>query len=182
MRKHRIWYGAILAISIIMYIVANSRAALALVLGLFLVPVVCGIVQKIAMAKTTLMSAQGFLDLLNKLITLWNLRFGTDMICFATGNSAEIGAVCLGGIVENPENVLEDQNLVKWFLTDYKKGNAISYVTAAVMAYRTAGYPESRLTRWILRMIIMEPKLLPMESGALRKIKIMKKKSILVFP
>ena len=31
--------------------------------------------------------------------------------------------------------------MVQWFLEDYKKGNAVSYATTAVLAYRVAGYP-----------------------------------------
>ena len=51
MRKHRIWYGVILIMSVIMYIVANNRSAVALMLGLILVPVICGLVQLGAMRK-----------------------------------------------------------------------------------------------------------------------------------
>ncbi len=42
---------------------------------------------------------------------------------------------------EHPEAVPEGKNLVSWFLGDYKKGNAAYYASAAVLAYRTAGYP-----------------------------------------
>ena len=51
MRKHRIWYGVILIMSVIMYIVANNRSAVALMLGLILVPIICGLVQLGAMRK-----------------------------------------------------------------------------------------------------------------------------------
>ncbi len=43
--------------------------------------------------------------------------------------------------VEQPENVPQGEDFLQWFLEDYKKGNAVSYATAAVMAYRAAGYP-----------------------------------------
>ena len=42
---------------------------------------------------------------------------------------------------KSPDTVPEGEDLIRWFLTDYKKGNAVYYATAAVMAYRTAGYP-----------------------------------------
>lgn len=42
---------------------------------------------------------------------------------------------------EHPEAVPEGQDLVSWFLNDYKKGNAAYYASAAVLAYRAAGYP-----------------------------------------
>ena len=60
------------------------------------------IVGVVAFALTSPLSTQGFLDLLNKFITLWNLRFGTDMICFATRSSAQTGAVCLWGVIAIP--------------------------------------------------------------------------------
>lgn len=43
--------------------------------------------------------------------------------------------------VEQPETVPQGEDFLQWFLEDYKKGNAVSYATAAVMAYRAAGYP-----------------------------------------
>ena len=42
---------------------------------------------------------------------------------------------------EHPKAVPEGKNLVSWFLNDYKKGNAAYYASAAVLAYRAAGYP-----------------------------------------
>lgn len=42
---------------------------------------------------------------------------------------------------EAPENVPQKRDLATWFLEDSKEGNAVSYATAAVLAYRTAGYP-----------------------------------------
>lgn len=43
--------------------------------------------------------------------------------------------------IDSPENPAAGEDTVKWFLTDYKKGNAVYYASAAVMAYRLAGYP-----------------------------------------
>ena len=43
--------------------------------------------------------------------------------------------------VEKPENPDGQEDAIRWFLTDYKKGNAVYFASAAVMAYRTAGYP-----------------------------------------
>ena len=42
---------------------------------------------------------------------------------------------------EHPKAVPEGKDLVSWFLNDYKKGNAAYYASAAVLAYRAAGYP-----------------------------------------
>ena len=42
---------------------------------------------------------------------------------------------------EKPESVPEKQDLTTWFLETSKEGNAVSYATAAVLAYRAAGYP-----------------------------------------
>lgn len=42
---------------------------------------------------------------------------------------------------ERPRNPSGDMDVIKWFLTDYKQGNAVYYASAAVMAYRLAGYP-----------------------------------------
>lgn len=42
---------------------------------------------------------------------------------------------------EKPESVPEKQDLTTWFLETSKEGNAVSYATAAVLAYREAGYP-----------------------------------------
>lgn len=42
---------------------------------------------------------------------------------------------------ETPQDVPEGQEFITWFLNDYKSGNAVSYASAAVLAYRTAGYP-----------------------------------------
>ena len=42
---------------------------------------------------------------------------------------------------EHPRNPSNGEDTVKWFLTDYKQGNAVYYASAAVMAYRLAGYP-----------------------------------------
>ena len=43
--------------------------------------------------------------------------------------------------VEKPENPGSQKDMIRWFLTDYKKGNAVYFASAAVMAYRAAGYP-----------------------------------------
>lgn len=40
-----------------------------------------------------------------------------------------------------PKSPSNGEDAIKWFLTDYKKGNAVYYASAAVMAYRMAGYP-----------------------------------------
>lgn len=42
---------------------------------------------------------------------------------------------------KEPQASPEDTDFLQWFLKDSKEGNAIAYATAAVMAYRTAGYP-----------------------------------------
>ena len=42
---------------------------------------------------------------------------------------------------EKPQNPSDGTDTVEWFLKDYKKGNAVYYASAAVMAYRVAGYP-----------------------------------------
>lgn len=42
---------------------------------------------------------------------------------------------------EAPENLPAGEDFVRWFLEDSKRGNAVHYASAAVMAYRTAGYP-----------------------------------------
>lgn len=41
---------------------------------------------------------------------------------------------------EVPETLPAGQDFVRWFLEDSKRGNAVHYASAAVMAYRTAGY------------------------------------------
>ena len=42
---------------------------------------------------------------------------------------------------KKPQASPEDTDFLQWFLKESKEGNAIAYATAAVMAYRTAGYP-----------------------------------------
>lgn len=42
---------------------------------------------------------------------------------------------------KEPQALPEDTDFLQWFLKESKEGNAIAYATAAVMAYRTAGYP-----------------------------------------
>ena len=42
---------------------------------------------------------------------------------------------------DRPRNPSSGEDTIKWFLTDYKTGNAVYYASAAVMAYRLAGYP-----------------------------------------
>lgn len=42
---------------------------------------------------------------------------------------------------ESPQAVPAGQNFLPWLLNDYKKGNAVYYASAAVLAYREAGYP-----------------------------------------
>ena len=39
-----------------------------------------------------------------------------------------------------PQGVPEGQDFVEYFLTGQRRGNAVHYASAAVMAYRTAGY------------------------------------------
>lgn len=40
-----------------------------------------------------------------------------------------------------PQDLPKGNDELSWFLRDYQKGNAVSYATAAVFAYRAAGYP-----------------------------------------
>ena len=42
---------------------------------------------------------------------------------------------------ESPETVPSGEDYVKWFLEDQKSGNAVAFASAAVLAYREAGYP-----------------------------------------
>lgn len=42
---------------------------------------------------------------------------------------------------DKPENVPDNKDLIQWTLEDYQKGNAVSFASIAVMAYRCAGYP-----------------------------------------
>ena len=42
---------------------------------------------------------------------------------------------------ESPEAVPSGEDYVKWFLEDQKSGNAVAFASAAVLAYREAGYP-----------------------------------------
>lgn len=42
---------------------------------------------------------------------------------------------------DRPRNPSNGEDTIRWFLTDYKEGNALYYASAAVMAYRLAGYP-----------------------------------------
>ncbi len=42
---------------------------------------------------------------------------------------------------ESPQSVTSGQKFLPWLLQDYKKGNAVYFATAAVLAYRAAGYP-----------------------------------------
>lgn len=41
----------------------------------------------------------------------------------------------------NPSETNSEKDYITWLLNDKKEGNAISYATIAVMAYRSAGYP-----------------------------------------
>lgn len=40
-----------------------------------------------------------------------------------------------------PESFPSDTDFLEWFLKEKKEGNAVAFATAAVMAYRAAGYP-----------------------------------------
>jgi hypothetical protein len=42
---------------------------------------------------------------------------------------------------ETPPELPEGKDFIKWFLQESKEGNAVHYASAAVMAYRAAGYP-----------------------------------------
>ena len=42
---------------------------------------------------------------------------------------------------KQPQTSPENTDFLQWFLKKSKKGNAVAYATAAVLAYRTAGYP-----------------------------------------
>ena len=42
---------------------------------------------------------------------------------------------------EQPENAPQGKDPLLWFLTESKEGNAVYYASAAVLAYRAAGYP-----------------------------------------
>ena len=42
---------------------------------------------------------------------------------------------------KEPQASPENADFLQWFLKESKEGNAVAYATAAVMAYRTAGYP-----------------------------------------
>ena len=42
---------------------------------------------------------------------------------------------------KEPQTLPKDTDFLQWFLKESKQGNAIAYATAAVMAYRVAGYP-----------------------------------------
>lgn len=42
---------------------------------------------------------------------------------------------------KEPQASPENTDFLQWFLKESKEGNAVAYATAAVMAYRTAGYP-----------------------------------------
>lgn len=42
---------------------------------------------------------------------------------------------------ESPQAVPSDQNFLPWLFEDYKKGNAVYFASAAVLAYRMADYP-----------------------------------------
>lgn len=42
---------------------------------------------------------------------------------------------------QRPQNYQGQKDYVTWLLEDAKEGNAVSYATTAVMAYRSAGYP-----------------------------------------
>lgn len=42
---------------------------------------------------------------------------------------------------ESPTTVPSGEDYVKWFLEDQKSGNAVAFASAAVLAYREAGYP-----------------------------------------
>mgnify|MGYP000747851898 CR=1 FL=1 len=40
-----------------------------------------------------------------------------------------------------PQDMPENEDMVNWILDGQKEGNAVAFATAAVMAYRAAGYP-----------------------------------------
>ena len=42
---------------------------------------------------------------------------------------------------KEPQASPENEDFLQWFLKESKEGNAVAYATAAVMAYRVAGYP-----------------------------------------
>lgn len=42
---------------------------------------------------------------------------------------------------EIPDTMIDDKDMVSWLLDGQKEGNAVAFASAAVMAYRVAGYP-----------------------------------------
>lgn len=44
--------------------------------------------------------------------------------------------------IDKPQDIKEHQDYISWLLHDSKEGNAVSYATIAVMAYRSLGYPS----------------------------------------
>ena len=51
---------------------------------------------------------------------------------------------------ERPEDVPEGQDFVTWFLGQSREGNAVSYATAAVLAYRVLGIPARYVEGYFL--------------------------------
>lgn len=51
---------------------------------------------------------------------------------------------------ENPQRLPEGEDFIHWFLKEGKEGNAVHYASAAVMAYRAAGYPARYVEGYLL--------------------------------
>lgn len=70
----------------------------------------------------------------------WNEETGTKGIYSATSRIRIILGI-LADYTECPDELPEGRDFVTWFLEDAKKGNAVHFATAAVLAYRTLGIP-----------------------------------------
>lgn len=57
---------------------------------------------------------------------------------------------------KQPQAFPQDKDFLEWFLKESKQGNAVAYATAAVMAYRTAGYPARYVEGYHLSSIEAE--------------------------
>lgn len=70
----------------------------------------------------------------------WNQNVGTEGIYSATSRIRIILGI-LAEYMECPDEMPEGEDFVTWFLEDSRKGNAVHFATAAVLAYRTLGIP-----------------------------------------
>jgi len=83
-----------------------GRSAEKIYTGLYIGTIACVLLTIMALS-------QGFLDLMNRIFSLWNLRFGTELSLFAVGSGAAAGSLILWVLLAVPMSMILLSNLKK---------------------------------------------------------------------